>query len=158
MDDRAVAESGGVTAEIVRPAVYSDDDMADSLLHRWMAAGDSGDVDAFDDVLSPDVVVHAPLGLSTTGRDAEKEVWRAAKQAMPDIRHDIQELFRDGDTLIGRAVVTGTIRGDFAGIHGNGQRFQIDQVLIAKIRDGKAYEVWEIADTGSLIRQATQQT
>jgi hypothetical protein len=27
--------------------------------------------------------------------------------------------------------------------------------IIAKIRDGKAYEVWEIADTGTMIRQLT---
>jgi predicted ester cyclase len=129
--------------------------MPDSLLHRWVAAGDSGDLDAFDDVLAPDVVVHAPLGLSSVGREAEKAVWRDAKAAIPDIRHDIRELFQDGDTLIGRAVVTGTLHGDFAGIRGNGNRFEIDQVMIAKVRDGKAYEVWEIADTGTLMRQVT---
>lgn len=129
--------------------------MPGSLLHEWVAAGDSGNLDAFDDLLHPDVVVHAPLGLSTTGREAEKAVWREAKAATPDIRHDIRELFRDGDTLIGRVVVTGTLRGEFGGIAADGRRFQIDQVLIAKLRDGKAYEVWEIADTGTLIRHLT---
>jgi predicted ester cyclase len=131
--------------------------MPDSLLHRWVAAGDAGDLDAFDEFLHADVVVHAPLGLSTTGRDAEKEVWRAAKAAIPDIRHDIRELFHDGDTLIARAVVTGTLQGEFAGLRADGRRFQIDQVLIAKVRGEKAYEVWEIADTGTLIRQITQE-
>jgi predicted ester cyclase len=129
--------------------------MTDSLLHIWVAAGDSGALDVFDDVLSPDVVVHAPLGLSTVGREAEKAVWRDAKAAIPDIRHEIGEVFCDGETVIGRAVVTGTLLGEFAGLRGNGERFEIDQVLIAKIRDGRAYEVWEIADTGTLIRQVT---
>jgi hypothetical protein len=32
----------------------------DSLLERWFTAGDEGDLDAFDDFLHPDVVVHAP--------------------------------------------------------------------------------------------------
>ena len=127
--------------------------MSESLLHRLVAAGDSGDLDAFDDVLWPDVVVHAPLGLSTADREAEKEVWRAARTAMPDIRHDIQELFQDGETLIGRAIVTGTLRGEFAGMRADGRRFEIDQVLIAKVRDGKICELWEIADTGTLVRQ-----
>ena len=128
----------------------------DSLLHRFVAAGDSGDLDAFDDLLAPDVIVHAPLGLSTAGREEEKAVWRAAKQAMPDICHHIRELFRDGDVLIGRAVVTGTLVGEFAGLSGNGQRFEIDQVLIAKIRNRRVYELWEIADTGTLVRQLTR--
>jgi predicted ester cyclase len=127
--------------------------MVETLIHRWVADGDAGDLDAFDDVLLPDVIVHAPLGLSSTGVEAEKDVWRAAKAAIPDIRHDIREVFRDGETLVARAVVTGTLLGDFAGIRGTGRTFEIDQVLIAKVRDGKAYEVWEIADTGTLIRQ-----
>jgi steroid delta-isomerase-like uncharacterized protein len=131
--------------------------MSYSLLHRWVAAGDSGDFDAFDDLLASDVVVHAPLGLSTAGRDAEKEVWRSAKHAIPDIRHDIRELFRDGDSLIARVVVTGTLERDFAGLRGNGRRFEIDQVLIAKVQDGRAFEVWEIADTGTMIRQLTDE-
>src|SRR6185503_4328863 len=104
--------------------------MVDSLLHRLVAAGDAGDLDAFDDLLWPDVIVHAPLGLSTADCEAEKQVWRAAKAAIPDIRHDIRELFQDGETLIGRAVVTGTLRGDFAGLRGTGRTFEIDQVLI----------------------------
>lgn len=129
--------------------------MPDSLLHRLVAAGDAGDVHSFDDILAPDVIVHAPLGLSTNGREAEKAVWRDAKAAIPDIRHEIQELFQDGETLIARVAVTGTLRGEFAGIRGNGRRFQIDQVIIAKIQDRRAYEIWEIADTGTLIRQVT---
>ena len=130
--------------------------MTDSLLHRFVAAGDLGDVDAFDDLLWPDVVVHAPLGLSTADREAEKEVWRTAKAAMSDIRHDIRELFNDGETLIARAVVTGTLRGEFAGIRADGRHFEIDQVLIAKVRDGKVCELWEIADTGTLVRQLSE--
>ena len=129
--------------------------MTSSLLHRFVAAGDSGDVDAFDDLLWPDVVVHAPPGLSTADREAEKEVWRAARAAMPDIRHDIRELFQHGETLIARIVVTATLQGEFAGIRADGRSFEIDQVMIAKVRGGKAYELWEIADTGTLIRQLT---
>jgi predicted ester cyclase len=131
--------------------------LIDSLLHRFVAAGDSGNLDVFDEVLWPDAVVHAPLGLSTADREAEKAVWRAAKAAMPDIRHDIRELFQDGETLIGRVVVTGTLRGEFAGIRADGRKFEIDQVIIAKLRGGKVYELWEVADTGTLIRQLTDQ-
>lgn len=127
--------------------------MSDSFLHRLVDAGDSGNVDAFDDLLHEDVVVHAPLTLSTTSREAEKAVWLDARAAMPDIRHEIQELFSDGDTRIARVVVTGTLTGAFAGVEADRCAFRMDQVIIAKLRDGKAYELWEIADTGSLIQQ-----
>lgn len=127
--------------------------MSDSLLERWFAAGDAGDFGSFGDFLHPDVVVHAPMGLSTEGPEAEKEVWRDALRAMPDIRHDIQEVISDGSTIAARAIVTGTLKGDFAGIAANGRSFKVDQGLFAKVRDGKIVEVWEIVDTASLLRQ-----
>lgn len=125
----------------------------DSLLERWFAAGDAGDFDAFDDFLHPDVVVHAPMGLSSEGPEAEKAVWRDALRAMPDIRHDIQEVISVGHTIAARAVVTGTLQGDFAGITANGKSFRVDQGLFARVREGKIAEAWEIVDTASLLRQ-----
>lgn len=125
----------------------------DSLLERWFAAGDEGDFESFDDFLHPDVVVHAPMGLSTQGSEAEKEVWRDALRAMPDIRHDIEEVVSDGSVIAARAIVTGTLKGDFAGISANGRSFRVDQGLFAYVRDGKIVEAWEIVDTASLLRQ-----
>jgi predicted ester cyclase len=125
----------------------------DSWMHRWFAAGDSGEVAAFDDYLHSDVVVHAPLGFATRGIDAEKEVWRKALQGVPDIRHDIQEVISEGPTIAARVVVTGTHQGDFVGLSGTGKRFEIDQTTFAHIRDGKAFEIWEVADTASLLKQ-----
>lgn len=63
-------------------------------------------------------------------------MWRDALRAMPDIRHDIQEVISDGSTIAARAIVTGTLKGDFAGIAANGRRFKVDQGLFAKVRKG----------------------
>ena len=124
-----------------------------SLLERWFAAGDAGDFDVFDEVLDPAVVIHAPMGLSTEGVEAEKSVWRDARRAMPDIVHDIRDVVDSGTTIAARAVVTGTLHGDFAGIKANGRSFEIDQALFASMRGGKIVEAWEIIDSASLLRQ-----
>lgn len=124
-----------------------------SLLERWFAAGDAGDFDAFEEFLHPDVVVHAPMGLSTEGVAAEQQVWRDALAAMPDIRHELRDVLDAGGTIAARVVVTGTLQGDFAGIEGTGQTFEIDQALFAHVREGKIVEAWEIVDTASLLRQ-----
>lgn len=124
-----------------------------SLLERWFAAGDAGDFDSFDDFLHPHVVVHAPMGLSIQGPEAEKAVWRDALRAMPDIRHEIQEVIRDGSTIAARGIVTGTLKQDFAGISANDRSFRVDQGLFAHVRDGKIVEAWEIVDTATLLRQ-----
>ena len=130
-------------------------DPRQTVVFRWFAAGDAGDFDAFDDLLHADVVVHAPRGLSTTSADEEKAVWRDALAAMPDLRHEVQEVLVDGDVEMARVVVTGTMSTSFAGVEGTGRAFRIDQAVITHLRDGKVAEAWEIADIGALEAQVS---
>src|SRR5688500_12958884 len=67
-------------------------DPRQTIVFRWLAAGDAGDLDAFDELLHADSIVHAPAGLSTTTVDEEKAVWKDALAAMPDLRHEVQEV------------------------------------------------------------------
>jgi predicted ester cyclase len=122
---------------------------------RWLAAGDSGDVEAFDDLLHGDVVVHAPRGLSTQDREAEKQVWREAVAAMPDLRHEVQEVLAEGNVEMARVIVAGTLHRDFAGVSGGGRYFRMNQAVICHLDGGKIAEAWEIADVGSLDDQAS---
>lgn len=108
-----------------------------TVVFRWLAAGDAGDLAAFDELLHQNVVVHAPLGLSTANIDDEKAVWKEALAAMPDLRHDVQEVVVDGDVEMARVVVTGTMATSFAGVEGSGRNFRIDQAVINHLRDGK---------------------
>lgn len=121
-----------------------------TVVFRWLAAGDAGDLDAFDELLHPDAAVHAPLGLSTTSAEDEKAVWREGLKAKPGIKHDVQEVVVDGDVEMARVVVTGTMTSDFAGVGGTGRSFRIDQAVITHLRDGKIIEAWEIADIAAL--------
>lgn len=123
-----------------------------SLLEKWLEAGDAGEVDSFDEYLHPDVVVHAPLGLSTRGVEQEKQVWRDALAAMPNLRHDVQEVISEEGSMAARVVVTGSLRQEFAGVPPTRRPFRLDQVVFAHVRDGKATEVWEVADVGVLLR------
>lgn len=130
-------------------------DARETVIFRWLAAGDAGDLDAFDELLHPDAVVHAPAGLSTTNIDDEKAVWRDALVAMPDLRHDVQEVVIDGGVEMARVVVTGTLEASFGGVEGSGRSFRIDQAVIAHLRDAKVSEAWEIADIAALRAQVT---
>jgi predicted ester cyclase len=128
-------------------------DARETVVFRWLAAGDEGDFDVFDALLHPDVVVHAPRGLSTTSAEAEKAVWKDALAAIPGLRHAVQEVVVDGDVEMARVVVTGTMSARFAGVEGGGGSFQIDQAVITHLRDGKVAEAWEIADIAALQEQ-----
>lgn len=134
-----------------RAAIMSSMEGTESVLVRWLDAGDRGDVEAFDALTHPDAVFHAPRGLSTGSRDAEKQVWLDAVAAMPDLRHEVQEVVLTADTEMARVVVHGTLHRDFAGVPASGRSFRMDQAVICHLRDGRIIEAWEIADVGSLI-------
>jgi ketosteroid isomerase-like protein len=130
-------------------------DFRETVVFRWLAAGDRGDLDLFDDLLHPDVVVHAPAGLSTHSAAAEKLVWRDARAAIPDLCHDVQEVVVAGDVEMARVIVSGTMKTAFGGVAGSGRGFRIDQAVVTHLRDGKVAEAWEIADIASLKEQAS---
>ena len=124
-----------------------------SLLGRLFAAGDAGDLDAFDQYLHDDVVVHAPAGLSTVGLESERESWRKARSAMPDLHHQFIDVFSSPTAEAARCVVTGTMRGSYGGFSSEGHSFEVDQAVFAHVRDGKITELWEIVDTAVLREQ-----
>jgi predicted ester cyclase len=130
--------------------------MQDTVVFRWLAAGDAGELDRFDELLHPDATIHAPAGLSTSSAEDEKAVWRDALSAMPDLRHDVQEVVVDGDVEMARVVVTGTLSSSFAGVEGSGRAFRIDQAVVTHLRDGKIIEAWEIADIAALRDQVAE--
>jgi C-1 hydroxylase len=122
-------------------------------LRDWIAAGDAGRLEEFDHYLHPEVVVHAPLGLSTRSADHERQVWRAALDAFPDLHHDVRETLSRDSTVAARIVVTGThLGGAFAGIEPRGGRFTVDQAIFAHLQDGLIVELWELVD-GASVRQ-----
>lgn len=131
-------------------------DFSSTVVFRWLAAGDAGELDAFDELLHPDAVIHAPVGLSTTSADEEKKVWRDALAAMPDLRHVVQEVVVEGDVEMARVVVTGTLTSNFGGIDGTGRSFRIDQAVITHLRDNRVAEAWEIADIAALRAQVSE--
>jgi predicted ester cyclase len=131
-------------------------DPSSTVVFRWLAAGDAGDLDAFDELLHPEAIIHAPLGLSSSSADEEKAVWRDALTAMPDLRHEVQEVVVDGDVEMARVVVTGTLTATFGGIEGTGRHFRIDQAVITHLRDGRVVEAWEIADIAAIRAQVAE--
>jgi len=109
-----------------------------SIVERWFEAGDSGDLGRFEEVLAPDVVVHAPMGLSSLGIGAERQVWRAALEALPGLCHDVQEVVAAGDAVVARALAP------------TGRPFRLDQMVLVHVADDRIVEAWEIADLSPL--------
>lgn len=127
-----------------------------SLLVGLFNAGDAGNLDAFDQYLHDNVVVHAPAGLSTVGLENERESWRKAKLAMPDLHHEFIDVFSSPTAEAARCVVSGRMRGSYGGISSEGRSFRVDQAVFAHVRNGKITELWEIIDTAVIREQLSE--
>ena len=124
-----------------------------SVVEALFLFGDAGELDRFDALLAENVVVHAPFGLATIGLEAERESWRKARAAIPDLRHDLQLVICDGQCESARYVVTGTLRGEYGGFRAHAAPFRVDQAVFARLHDGQIVEMWEIVDTAALVSQ-----
>ena len=125
----------------------------EALLRGLFAAGDAGNLEAFDLYLHDDGIVHAPAGLSTVGLANERESWRKAKLAIPDIHHELIDVLSSPPLVAARAFVTGTMRGSYGGLSAQGRSFGADQAVFAMVRDNKIAELWEIVDMDMLREQ-----
>jgi predicted ester cyclase len=125
----------------------------EALLRGLFAAGDAGDLEAFNLYLHDDVIVHAPAGLSTVGLENERESWRKARSAIPDLHHEILDVLSSPTLVAARATVSGTMRGSYGGLSAKGRKFRVDQAVFAHVRDSKIAELWEIVDTAVLRDQ-----
>jgi predicted ester cyclase len=73
-----------------------------------MASGDGGNLNALGRYLHDDVVIHDPGGATAIGIDHEKETWRKARNAMPGLRHELQEVVCEGSTVAARVELSGS--------------------------------------------------
>jgi steroid delta-isomerase-like uncharacterized protein len=110
------------------------------------------DLDTLDSVLSPDLVVRAPL-VSPGGREGFKQFLVDIRRAFPDAYLRVQDFVSDRDTIYWRWTLEGTQGGAFFGIPSSGRRIEVDGVNIDTIDRGVIVEHWSFWDPTSLARQ-----
>ena len=112
----------------------------------------TGDLDALDDVLAPDVVVHSPLPVPP-GAEGLKATFAEIRKGFPDAHATIDDLVYEGDRIYRRWTVRGTHNGEFAGIPPTGRRIEISGVDVERFHEGRIVEHWNFFDRLLLMEQ-----
>jgi steroid delta-isomerase-like uncharacterized protein len=111
----------------------------------------TGDLSALDETCAPDFVHHGPgMPPDLAGFKQMAPMFRAA---FPDLEAVTEDLIAEGDRVVDRITVRGTHQGDFMGIPPSGQRFEMQEIHIARIVDGKIAERWTMVDMAGLLQQ-----
>jgi steroid delta-isomerase-like uncharacterized protein len=109
-------------------------------------------IDAADELISSDFVVHDPNSVHQ-GLDGYKQFVREYLSAFPDLHFTIEDQVADEHAVATRWTATGTHQGELQGIPATGGRVRVNGILLSKARDGKFVESWSSWDTMTLLQQ-----
>ncbi len=107
-----------------------------------------------DDLFLPDFQDHNPL-LPEQGRGQGGVAYMvtAFREAFPDLRFSVEDIFAGKDRVAVRWRAEGSHRGMFLGAPGTGRRFAITGTDIFRIGRGKIAEAWHEWDKQALAQQ-----
>jgi len=120
---------------------------------RMGEAINSGDLDALDDVMSPDVVDHDPAPDQGAGPEGFKQFFTMMRSAFPDLHVEVEHLVADDENVAFAYRVTGTHEGDFQGIAPTGKRIAARGLQISRFADGRITERWGSSDEAGIMKQ-----
>jgi steroid delta-isomerase-like uncharacterized protein len=124
------------------------------LVTRYVEAWNTGDFEAFKEVLAPDFFYYLP-SRSTKPMSLEEtiEMGKMLQKAFPDISWSMEELIATEDKVIIRVIERGTHEGEFMGIPATGNKYEISEISISRIENGKIVEQREELDKLGLYQQ-----
>ena len=122
-----------------------------TVIDALMAAISSGDLDAVNGLLDPDLVSHGALG-DVQGPAGFVEIMVAnVRNAYPDVEVAAVGLIQHGDMISWRIEGAGTHSGPFLGLAATGKRIRIKGIHQARIKDGKLVEHWQGPDILAML-------
>ena len=128
----------------------------EALAHRFhMDIFQEGNLDAADEILSPDFVWHGGGGPGEDQRGPEptKQVASGVISAFPDRNITHEDTVAQGDKVLIRWAMTATQEGEFAGIAPTGRRVTLTGFDLFRIEGGKIVEMWQEMDQLGLMQQ-----
>lgn len=124
---------------------------------RLLDAGNGNDVatltKCIDEVIDPDVLLHVPARIGSTGAQAVKDIMTMFRRAFPDIQTTAEDLIAEGDKVVVRQTISGTHRGEYMGIAPTGRSVRYDEIFVYRFANGRIVEVWGVVDVLSLMKQ-----
>ena len=116
-------------------------------------AVNSGNLEAFDDLIAPDSIDHDPAPGQAPGPDGFKGFFTEMRTAFPDLHVDVETLVADDDQVAFAYTLTGTHTGPFQGHDATGKSIKVRGVQISKFIDGKMTERWGSSDEVGILTQ-----
>jgi steroid delta-isomerase-like uncharacterized protein len=130
----------------------SDPD-AKTVVRRWGAAWNQGDVEAAVALLSPAYVRHDANLPEVVGPEAEKQFIQGVLTAFSGLEIAEQAILADSDLVAVRLVISGRHVGEFLGIAPTNQQVRFQSHEFFRVEGDKLAEQWVVMDVAGLLQQ-----
>lgn len=121
-------------------------------VRRVTEAMNAGNLAAFDDLYSPEYVIHV-AGWPDLDRDGFRKAVAALRTAFPDFQIILEDIFATEEKVAFRFTHRGTHRGEYAGVAPTGKQMVWGGIVISRFEGNRWVEDWEFSDTLGLLQQ-----
>jgi steroid delta-isomerase-like uncharacterized protein len=112
-----------------------------------------GRVDVIEEMTTESFVEHETMPGAPEGRAAVSWFVTSFRDAVPDLRAEIEDLIAEGDKLAVRSTWSGTHEGELFGMPATGKRFTMNVIDIVRFDGEKAAEHWGVSDVAGMMQQ-----
>lgn len=112
------------------------------LVRRLYDGFSTGGVDLLDEVVAEGFIDHDPMPDQPAGLVGLKQAVGSFRSAFPDGEMVVEDFVAEGNKVVARVSMSGTHRGEYAGLPGTGRLIRSEGVEIFRIADGKIVEGW----------------
>jgi steroid delta-isomerase-like uncharacterized protein len=124
------------------------------VVRTLIAELDKGNAEIILKLYAPDAKYYFPSGsLKPISREDEVAQAKMFLAALPDISHQVIDIFAVKDKVVLRSVARGTHRAELEGIPATGNKIAISNTIIFRIKDGLVVEEAEDADMLGFYQQ-----
>jgi len=129
-------------------------DQEELVTRQWyQELWDNWKLDVADTLFTEDYRLHLSGVPVPLDKPSAKQVVSMFSKAFPDLKHTIDEIISDGQTVVARWTVRGTHKGEFQGIPATGKSVTLSGTTFHHLRGAQIAETWLTMDTMELLQQ-----
>jgi steroid delta-isomerase-like uncharacterized protein len=114
----------------------------------------AGDIAGFGEMMADDHVEHEVQPGVPPNKDGVLAFFETLRTSFPDMHMDAEDVIAADDKAVARVTLTGTHRGEFAGVPPTDKAVEVKMIDIMRFDDaGLICEHWGVADMLSLMQQ-----
>ena len=111
------------------------------------------DSDAVDELVADDFESHSWPSSGEGGKASLRDATKRMTKALDDVRFSVEDLIAEGDRVVARVKASARPVAAFMGISPSGRGYEIEEIHIFRVADGKVVEHWHQMDSMSLLKQ-----